>query len=76
MVFSNVVYDRLKWIAQYLLPGLGTLYFAIAKTWGIPYGEEIVGTISAVDIFLGTLLGISKAKYDKLNGQNEVNEDV
>lgn len=76
MVFSNVVYDRLKWIAQYLLPGLGTLYFALSKTWGLPYGEEIVGTISAVDIFLGGLLGISKANYDKLNSQNEVNKDV
>ena len=73
MVFSNVVYDRLKWIAQYLLPGLGTLYFALSKTWGLPYGEEIVGTISAIDIFLGGLLGISKANYDKLNSQNEVN---
>lgn len=75
MVFSNAVYDRLKWIAQYLLPGLGTLYFALAKTWGLPYGEEIVGTISAVDIFLGGLLGISKAKYDKLNAQQEVEKD-
>ncbi len=75
MVFSNVVYDRLKWIAQYLLPGLGTLYFAVAKIWGLPYGEEIVGTISAVDIFLGTLLGISKAKYDKLNEQEVIDHE-
>lgn len=60
---SNKVYDVLKWIAQIALPALGTLYFALAKIWGFPYGEEIVGTISAVDVFLGALLGIASNKY-------------
>lgn len=64
MTLSNSVYDKLKWIAQYLLPGLGTLYFALAKIWGFPYGEEVVGTISAIDIFIGTILGISSANYE------------
>ena len=67
MKISNDLYDRLKWIAQILLPALGTLYFALASIWGLPYGQEIVGTISAVDVFLGVLLGISSAKYDKEN---------
>lgn len=65
MKMTNKTYDILKWIAMYLLPAMGTLYFALAKIWGFPYGEEVVGTLSAVDIFLGTLLGISKANYDK-----------
>lgn len=65
MKLSNKVYDVLKWIAMYLLPGLGTLYFALAGTWGLPYGEEVVGTITAVDTFLGVLLGISSANYNK-----------
>jgi hypothetical protein len=62
---SNKVYDVLKWIALILLPALGTLYFALAKIWGFPYSAEIVGTISAVDAFLGALLGISTANYKK-----------
>ena len=62
---SNKVYDVLKWIAQYLLPALGTLYFALADTWGLPYGEQVVGTIVAVDTFLGVVLGISTAQYTK-----------
>ena len=62
---SNKMYDILKWIAQYLLPGLGTLYFALAGIWGLPYGEEIVGTITAIDTFLGVILGISNAQYKK-----------
>ena len=62
---SNKAYDVLKWIAMYLLPALGTLYFAIAGIWGLPYGEQIVGTITAVDTFLGVILGISTTKYNK-----------
>ena len=64
-MFSNRVYDILKWIAQYLLPAAGTLYFALAGIWGFPYGEEIVGTITAVDTFLGVLLGISSVQYNR-----------
>ena len=62
---SNKVYNVLKWIAMYLLPAVGTLYFALAGIWGFPYGEQIVGTITAVDTFLGVILGISTAQYNK-----------
>lgn len=65
MKMSNKVYDILKWITQYVLPAIGTLYFALAGIWGLPYGEEVVGTIMAVDTFLGVLLGISSANYNK-----------
>ena len=60
---SNKTYDILKYIAQVVLPALGTLYFALASIWGFPYGEEIVGTITAVDTFLGVVLGISSVQY-------------
>lgn len=67
MKLSNKVYDVLKYIAQYVLPAIGTLYFALASIWGLPYGEQIVGTITAVDTFLGVILGISNANYKKEN---------
>ena len=66
MKMSNKTYDTLKWIAQYLLPAAGTLYFALAGIWGLPCGEQVVGTITAVDTFLGVLLGISAANYNKV----------
>ena len=67
---SNKTYDVLKWIAQLLLPALATLYFALAQIWGFPYGEEIVGTITAIDAFLGVILGISTVQYNKqLSGE-------
>lgn len=62
-LLSNKQYDILKWVAQILLPALGTLYFALAGIWGFPFGEQIVGTITAIDTFLGVILGISSSQY-------------
>lgn len=65
MKLSNKLYDTLKWIAQILLPAAGTLYFALAGIWNWPYPDAVVGTITAVDTFLGVLLGLSTASYSK-----------
>ena len=69
MTMDSKTYDILKYIAQVVLPALGTLYFALASIWGFPYGEQIVGTITAVDTFLGVLLKLSSDKY--YAGQHE-----
>ena len=62
---SNKLYDVLKFIAQIVLPALATLYFGLAKIWNLPYAEQIIGTISIVDAFLGAILGISTYNYRK-----------
>ena len=62
---NNKTYDLLKWIAQYLLPAFATLYFALSGIWDLPYGEEVVGTLTALTAFLGVILGISTAQYNK-----------
>lgn len=67
MKMSNKTYDLLKWIALILLPAFGTLYFALAAIWGLPYGEQIVGTITAIDTFLGAILQISTDTYNNDN---------
>ena len=61
---SNKVYDILKIIALVWLPALGTLYFALAGIWGLTFAEQVVGTITAVDTFLGSVLHISKIRYE------------
>lgn len=71
---SNKVYDVLKKVAQVWLPAIGTLYFALASIWGLPYGEAIVGTITAIDAFLGAILGISTRLYNAK--QNALYEQV
>lgn len=74
MKLSNKVYDTLKWIAIYFLPALATLWLGLAKIWSFPYGVEIGATISAIDLFLGAILGISKAGYEG-QGTLTVNEN-
>lgn len=76
MKLSNDTYDILKWVAQILLPALGTLYFALSKIWGLPYGVEITGTISAVDAFLGVCLGISSDNYHKNKNDGSSMDDM
>lgn len=76
MLMSNKTYDVLKWIALFFLPATGTLYFALAGIWGLPYGEQVVGTIAALDAFLGIILGISTAKYNKENAISELTEEA
>ena len=67
MVLKNKVYDILKWVALVVLPAIATLYFALAGIWHLPYGEEVVGTITAIDTFLGAILQISTNNYYKNN---------
>jgi hypothetical protein len=62
---SNRTYDILKWISLVVLPAAATLYGVLSKIWGLPYGSEIVATITAIDVFLGTLLGVSSIQYSK-----------
>ena len=72
MILPDKVYDVLKWICLICLPALATFYGVMSKIWGLPYGEQIVGTITAIDAFLGAILGISTAQYNK---RNEVTDD-
>ena len=65
MILSNRAYDILKWIVIHLLPSLGTLLFVFAEAWDLSYGTPLVGTVVALDMFVGTILGISKRKYVK-----------
>lgn len=71
---SNKLYDILKYVAQIILPACATLYFALAGIWNLPYREEIVGTITAIDAFLGVILGISSANYKRNEALNVISD--
>ncbi len=64
-MLSNKVYDILKWIALIALDALGLLYKTLAAIWGWSFGDEVLATCTALSLCLGTLLGISTAKYNK-----------
>lgn len=70
---TNKAYDIIKWFVTIALPACGALYSALAALWGFPYVEQIVGTISAVTVFLGAVLKISSCNYQKTNETNESN---
>ena len=64
---SNKVYDILKWIALIFMPAAIAFYAALSGIWAWPYGEQIIGTLSAAEVFMGGILQISSAKYKKKN---------
>ena len=65
---KNSTYDILKYIAQIVIPAIGVLWFTVAQIWSLPYGQEILGTITAIDCFLGAILGISTMAYNQRIG--------
>lgn len=75
-VLSNQVYDLLKYIAQIVLPGVGTFYFAIAQIWGLPHAGQVVGSITAADVFLGLLLGLTTVSYNRSGAAYDGDMDV
>lgn len=65
MKLDNKVYDIMKWIVMIVLPAISVLYVGLGSIWGWPYIEQVAGSISCVTVFLGALLGISTAQYNK-----------
>lgn len=70
MKMNNKTYDTLKYIALYVLPALATLILTLGGIWGFPYAEAITATITAIDTFLGALIGISAKKYTAENKED------
>lgn len=68
---SNKTYDVLKFCAQIVLPAAGAFYFALAQIWNLPYGEEVTGTITALDTFLGAILLLNTKQYNNTLNKKE-----
>ena len=66
MQMNNKTYDILKYIALYVLPALATLILTVGSIWQIPYSEAIAGTVTAIDTFIGALIGISAKNYKEV----------
>lgn len=76
MPLPDQLYDTLRWVSQYVLPGLGTLYFALAQIWGWPYGQQIVGSITALVTFINITLGASSNAYDQIEAFKSEKADL
>lgn len=63
LVLKDGMYEKIKWLVIVVLPAGGTLYFALASLWGLPSAEQVLGSVLAVQAFLGVVLGISTSQY-------------
>ena len=77
LLMDSRIYDRLKLAVLIILPALGSLYFGLSQIWGFPAGEEVVGSISLISVFFGTIVdqASSRFKQSGADGQLIVNED-
>ena len=65
MKLSNKVYDILKWVDLVFIPALITFYGVVGNVLNIPYTDVVLTIMGAFDVFMGSLLGISSAQYNK-----------
>lgn len=63
-LLGDKTYGVLKYTATIVLPAVGALYFALAQIWGLPNAEEVIGTIAAINAFVGAVVGISTVSYN------------
>ena len=76
MIKSNNLYDRLKFVTQVLIPGVGSLYFALSQIWGIPGAAKVVGTLTVIDTFMGVLLHLNSQVYLASDAQYDGSVDI
>lgn len=60
---TDKTYDLLMGLTKYVLPAFGTFYLALSQIWGAPAGEEVLGTVVALEALLAVVLGVAKGKY-------------
>ena len=68
---SDKVYKYCVWFVQVGLPSLGTLYYMLSNIWNINHVTQVLGTLTAIETFLGVCLGISSTNYKQENTTNE-----
>ena len=61
---TNQQYDTLKTIALIITPVLAFLASCVT-IWGIPYGEQIVATLTALDTLIGAVVVVVNRQYRK-----------
>lgn len=65
---SNKTYDIMKYTVLTLLPAVLTLWLTLGDIWDLPNVQAIALTISAINLFLGSLVGVSSATHNRKDG--------
>ena len=61
---TNKQYDILKMIALILTPVLAFLA-SLTNIWHVPYAEQIVATLTALDTLIGAVVVIANKQYQE-----------
>ena len=64
-IFSDKVFNILKWCAMVLLPALAVFIRAFFPIWNLPYADQISSSIVVINALLGSLLGVSTIGYNR-----------
>ena len=75
MKLKNETYDKLKDFVTIWLPAFATFYLTISAIWGLPLGEAVAGTITAIATLLGALLKKSTNNYRAEKMQDNFNSE-
>ena len=67
---KNTTYDNLKMIALIVAP-IMTFIASILKIWNVPYSTQILSTLSALDVLVGSIVAISNELYKKNKTKNK-----
>ena len=68
------VYEWLCWIVAIVIPAAIVLYGVIGNVLNIPNTDVVLTIAGAVDVFLGTIFGISKIAYDRSRSDGNIKE--
>lgn len=65
------VYETLRWLVSTVIPATGVLVLSLNRAWGWGLPEDALAvSICQINLFLGTIFGISKILHDIRNGSN------
>ena len=69
MKLSDSVYTILKWITLVVIPAAVTFYGVLADALGLPYADIVAKIAAGACAFIGAIIGVSTAEYNKSKNQ-------
>lgn len=76
MIFkNNKIYNVLKYLSLIVFDALGLAYEQLAEVWNLPYGTEIMRTCVIISTLIGALIGLSNARFNKLEIDTDTSLD-
>lgn len=73
MILPDKVYNVVKWICLTVIPALNVFIATLCALYGWTWGNLVIGTMDAIAVFVGAILGLGSIKYKELKGETKDN---